>query len=98
MFKIPAKRKIANDKESVGMIYRNANGSLFQGNSFEWLNTLAAESVDLIFADPPYNINKTDWDKFESQEKYIEWSMQWIEQASRILTATGTIVYFSPLK
>jgi site-specific DNA-methyltransferase (adenine-specific) len=91
LFKTPAQRKIPNDKESVGMIYRNENGSLFQGDSFEWLKTLAAESVDLIFADPPYNINKTDWDKFESQEKYIEWSMQWIEQAARILTATGTL-------
>lgn len=60
LFKTPAKRKIPNDKESVGVIYRNENGSLFQGDSFEWLKTLAAESVDLIFADPPYNINKTD--------------------------------------
>ncbi len=91
LFKTPAKRRIANDKESVGMIYQNAHGSLFQGNSFEWLKTLAAESVDLIFADPPYNINKADWDKFESQEKYIEWSMRWIEQASRILKKTGTL-------
>ncbi len=37
LFKTPAQRKIPNDKESVGMIYQNANGSLFQGDSFEWL-------------------------------------------------------------
>jgi site-specific DNA-methyltransferase (adenine-specific) len=65
------KRKVSVEKESVGIIYQNANGSLYQGNGFEWLKTLAAESVDLIFADPPYNLNKTDWDKFESQEKYL---------------------------
>ncbi len=91
LFKAQVKREVPVEKESVGMIYQNANGSLYQGNSFEWLKTIESESVDLIFADPPYNINKTDWDKFESQEKYIEWSMQWIEQASRILTATGTL-------
>ena len=55
LFKTPAKREVPNDKESVGMICRNENGNLFQGNSFECLKTLAAESVDLIFADPPYN-------------------------------------------
>ncbi len=66
-------------------------GCLYQGDSFEWLKTVEAESVELIFADPPYNINKTDWDKFESQEKYIEWSMRWIEQAARILKQTGTL-------
>lgn len=87
LFQTPTKREVPNDKKSVGIVYRNANGSLYQGDSFEWLKTVAAESVDLIFADPPYNINKTDWDKFESQEKYIEWSMRWIEQAARILTA-----------
>lgn len=27
--------------------------------------------VDMIFADPPYNLKKADWDKFESQEQYI---------------------------
>ena len=91
LFKAQVKRQVPVEKESVGMIYQNANGSLYQGNSFEWLKTIESESVDLIFADPPYNINKTDLDKFESQEKYIEWSMQWIEQASRILSKTGTL-------
>ena len=76
LFKTQTKREVPNDKESVGMIYQNDNRSLYQGDSFEWLKTLAAENARLIFADPPYNINKTDWDKFESQEKYIEWSMR----------------------
>lgn len=91
LFQTNTKRKVPNNKKSGGIIYRNANGSLYQGDSFEWLKTVESGSVDLIFADPPYNINKTDWDKFESQEKYIEWSMLWIEQAARILKKTGTL-------
>lgn len=86
-----AANKKSDDEKDNGIVYRNANGSLYQGNSIKWLETIESESVDLIFADPPYNLNKADWDKFESQEKYIEWSMQWIEQASRILTKTGTL-------
>jgi site-specific DNA-methyltransferase (adenine-specific) len=73
------------------IFYENPNGTLWYGDSIKWLKSLEDESVDLIFADPPYNIKKADWDTFESQEIYIEWSMQWIEQAARILKPTGTL-------
>jgi len=72
-------------------VYRNQSNILFEGNSIEWIKSLANESVDLIFADPPYNINKADWDKFENQEDYINWSIQWISEASRILKKNGTL-------
>lgn len=72
-------------------IYKSKENVLYEGDSIEWLNSLSSETVDLIFADPPYNIKKADWDKFESQEKYIEWSMQWISESSRVLKKTGTL-------
>lgn len=65
--------------------YKHPNGTLFQGDSIEWLKSIDSESIDLIFADPPYNIKKADWDKFETQEEYINWSMLWIREASRVL-------------
>lgn len=71
--------------------YENKNGTLYQGNSLDWLASLEECSVDLVFADPPYNIKKAEWDNFESQEKYITWSMQWIEHAARVLKPTGSL-------
>jgi len=71
--------------------YRHENGELFKGDTFEWLASLNSETVDLIIADPPYNIKKADWDKFESQEAYIQWSLQWIKEAARVLRDTGTL-------
>ncbi|WP_292626601.1 site-specific DNA-methyltransferase, partial [Novosphingobium sp. 17-62-19] len=71
--------------------FAHPNGKLYQGDSIEWLASLPDASVDLIFADPPYNIKKADWDNFESQEAYIAWSMRWIEQASRVLKPTGSM-------
>ena len=71
--------------------YKHPNGCLYQGDSFDWLESLSDESVDLVFADPPYNIRKAEWDNFESQEEYIEWSVKWIMQASRILKPTGSL-------
>lgn len=66
-------------------------GTIFQGDSISWLKSLETGTVDLIFADPPYNIKKADWDNFESQEAYIEWSLQWISEASRVLKKTGSL-------
>jgi len=73
------------------LYFDHPHGQLFQGNSLEWLASLPPASVDLIFADPPYNIKKAEWDSFESQEEYIRWSMVWIEQAARVLKPTGTM-------
>ncbi|MDP9851813.1 DNA-methyltransferase [Corynebacterium lowii] len=66
-------------------------GSIFQGDSISWLQSLDSGSVDMIFADPPYNIKKADWDSFESQEAYIQWSMEWISEASRVLKSKGSL-------
>jgi site-specific DNA-methyltransferase (adenine-specific) len=77
--------------EGYRLHYEHPNGNLFQGDSIDWLRSLEQESIDLIFADPPYNIKKADWDSFESQEHYIEWSLRWIEPAARALKPTGSI-------
>lgn len=77
--------------EGFQLQYEHPNGKLYQGNCIDWLTSLEKSSVDLVFADPPYNIRKADWDNFESQEKYIEWSIQWISQASRVLKPTGSL-------
>ena len=78
-------------KQGFQLQYENSNGRLYQGNSFDWLESLDDASVDLVFADPPYNIKKADWDNFDSQEKYIEWSIKWITQSSRVLKPTGSL-------
>lgn len=67
------------------------NGTLFEMDSLSFLKAIPSSSVDMIFADPPYNINKAEWDKFESQEEYIGWSISWIKEASRILKDHGSM-------
>lgn len=71
--------------------YCHLNGNLLEGDSLVWLKTLKNESVNLVFADPPYNLNKADWDSFESQEAYIKWSLEWIKEVSRILKLNGSM-------
>ena len=73
------------------LAYSHKNGKLWAGDCVEWMKTLQKASVDLVFADPPYNIKKADWDDFNSHREYVEWSVKWIEQAARILKPEGTL-------
>lgn len=75
----------------VTVDYQSETGILVCGDALKWLPTLAAESVDLVFADPPYNLKKAEWDTFESQEAYIHWSLQWIQEAARVLKPSGSL-------
>jgi DNA modification methylase len=80
---------------------------IIQGECVEVLAALPAESVDLIFADPPYNLqlhqelwrpNHTrveavddTWDKFENFETYDHFTNQWLSACRRELKRTGTL-------
>lgn len=79
-----------DEKNKIFLQYDHDNGELYCGNSIQWLKSIYSESVDLVFADPPYNIKKAEWDSFKSQEAYIVWSIEWIKEVSRILKPHGT--------
>jgi modification methylase len=80
---------------------------IIQGECVEILNALPEKSVDLIFADPPYNLqlqnalwrpNMTQvdavedlWDQFDSFETYDNFSENWLQACQRVLKDTGTI-------
>ncbi|NOG37443.1 MAG: site-specific DNA-methyltransferase [Chloroflexi bacterium] len=77
--------------DSPELYYTHPNGEIWIGDATIWLSSLESASVDLVFADPPYNIKKAEWDTFQSQEQYVQWSLQWIEQAARVLKSDGTL-------
>jgi site-specific DNA-methyltransferase (adenine-specific) len=79
------------DRRVPQLFYSHPHGELWIGDAAAWLQSLEDESVDLVFADPPYNIKKAEWDTFESQQHYVDWSLEWIEQAARVLKPTGTL-------
>jgi DNA modification methylase len=80
---------------------------ILQGDCIEILNTLPENSVDLAFADPPYNLqlqkdlyrpdsSKVDavnnkWDKFGSFADYDKFTSEWLHATRRVLKDTGTI-------
>ena len=80
---------------------------LVNGNSLEELKKIPDECFDLIFADPPYNLQlkneltrpdsskvnavKDGWDKFENFKKYDDFTYTWLTECKRILKKNGAI-------
>lgn len=76
------------------MQYQNESACIYEGDCLEVLKTLPDSSVDLIFADPPYNIGKTFGnfkDKWKSEEKYAEWCYLWLELCIEKLKPSGSL-------
>jgi DNA modification methylase len=81
--------------------------TICHGDSLELLQQLPDSSADLIFADPPYNLQLNrdlfrpdrsrvkavddGWDKFESFRSYDEFTRAWLMECRRVLKDTGSI-------
>lgn len=80
---------------------------ILEGNCLEVLTRLPAQSVDLIFADPPYHLQLEQallrpdqtvvagvddgWDQFVDSAAYDQFTEQWLSACRRVLKADGTI-------
>jgi len=79
---------------------------IYLGDCLEIMNELPPESVDMIFADPPYNlsndgftchagravsVNKGEWDRSRGIEKDFRFHKEWISACRRLLKPNGTI-------
>lgn len=75
--------------------YEDDKHILFHGDALHILsNEISSKSVDLIFIDPPYNIGKrfsNFHDKWESEEEYVNWAYNLLDECLRILKPNGTL-------
>ncbi|MEA5404755.1 adenine-specific DNA-methyltransferase [Arcicella sp. DC2W] len=75
-------------------IFGTNNHKIIHGDALTALQTQVADnSVDLIFADPPYNIGKNfsgHIEKWASEEAYLDWCYQWIDLCLKKLKPNGS--------
>ncbi len=80
---------------------------IIQGDCIQVLKSFPDESIDLIFADPPYNLQlknelnrpdsskvnavNDDWDKFSSFNQYDSFTQNWLTECKRVLKHSGSI-------
>jgi site-specific DNA-methyltransferase (adenine-specific) len=80
-----------HDPKLLKTQYKSRGGALIRGEATYFLKSLKDESVDLVFADPPYNLAKERWDEFGSNQEYMFWSSWWIKEAFRVLKPNGAM-------
>ncbi len=67
-------------------------GKIHQGDCVELMQRIDSGTIDLVFADPPFNIGY-EYDEYhdrQEDEEYINWSRTWMEEVHRILKPGGT--------
>ena len=77
---------------------KGTNTMVVLGDSLKVMKLMRGESVDLIFADPPYNIGKdfgNNKDKWGDVDSYVEWCKSWIDECMRILKPNGTMYFMT---
>jgi len=97
----------ASMKKKIAKKNQDGLDRIIQGDCVEVMNSLPEKCVDVIFADPPYNLqlanklirpNETvvdavndHWDKFDSRDEYDTFTRRWLTACRRVLKDTGTI-------
>lgn len=86
--------------------YEKDNIQLILGDCIDVLDKITPESIDMIFADPPYmlsnggitcqsgkvvSVNKGSWDKSKGFDEDLEFHIRWINACRRVLKPNGTI-------
>lgn len=82
------------------------NARLFRGDAMTIMAGLRAESVDMVFADPPYglsnggmtchagkrvSVDKGAWDKSRGLEKDLDFHQSWLRECRRVLKPDGSL-------
>ncbi len=92
--------------EGLKPYFYNEHSALYLSDTFEALEKMLPEKIDMIFADPPYflsnggiscsagkvvSVNKGDWDKIGSVEEKHEFNRKWIRLCRNVLRPNGSI-------
>ncbi|MDF1556370.1 MAG: site-specific DNA-methyltransferase [Deferrisomatales bacterium] len=84
--------------ESINLVYSSEYGHLYQGDCLELMAQMGDGSVDLVFADPPFNLNK-DYGKGINDSlddaDYLDWCRGWISDGIRVLADGGSFFLYN---
>lgn len=69
-------------------------GRLFRGDCLDVMKNIQSDSVDLVFADPPFNLDKLYPSKMNDkikEEEYLAWTEKWLNECIRVLKHGGSL-------
>jgi site-specific DNA-methyltransferase (adenine-specific) len=86
-----------NDNLKAAPYLTTSHGILFNSDCLEILKRIRNESVHLVFADPPFNLDKdynNGFTDLQEEEAYLHWCRGWIDECSRILVRGGAFFLY----
>ncbi|MBC8393800.1 MAG: site-specific DNA-methyltransferase [Deltaproteobacteria bacterium] len=78
--------------------YSTKLGVLYEGDTLKLLAYIRSESIDTVFADPPFNLSKVYGSRVNdnrSDEEHISWCKKWIDQCIRVVRSGGAIFIYN---
>jgi hypothetical protein len=70
---------------------------VYDGDALEVLKSLPIRSFDLLLTDPPYNTQRMDWDTWENDDDFVDWTRRWLTAAMPLMkTDYNAFVFCSP--
>lgn len=75
------------------LVYETKLGKLYQGDCLALMKNMDSDSIDLIFADPPFNLKKLYPSKIDDNlktDQYLKWCSSWTDECIRILKPGGS--------
>ena len=75
-------------------ILETPHGRLYEGDCLKVLRNIDADSVDLAFADPPFNLGKAYTSKIDdsiAEHEYLDWCRSWLDEMIRVLKPGGSL-------
>ena len=67
---------------------------LYNGDCLEIMKDIPDETIDLVLIDPPYNIGKAKWDKWDTVGEYVEFMGKVFLEIQRVLKNNGSFYFF----
>jgi site-specific DNA-methyltransferase (adenine-specific) len=80
------------------IVYSTQKGVLFKGDVQEMFPFIRSESIDTIFADPPFNLSKVygaNVNDSKSDNEYIAWCRAWVDECIRVVKPGGAIFIYN---
>ena len=86
--------KAASRSNELSAALKTKLGLLYRGDCLDLFRTVEDESVDLVFADPPFNLDKkypSQMNDKVSEQDYIAWLRSWLRESIRVLKPGGSL-------
>lgn len=91
-------KHLVSTDSPITLVHETQLGALYQGDCLDVLKAMKDETLDLVFADPPFNLKKLYGKGIKdnmAEHEYLDWCRAWITECVRVLKPGGALYLFN---